>query len=353
MTHSPPRWLSHPAKALDRDVGEAARSRQAQLTKPAGSLGQLESLAVRLAAMQGRHRPRVDDVHIVVFAADHGVAEEGVSAFPQEVTVEMVRNFSRGGAAISVLARELGATLDVVNVGTIQDAGTLADVQDRRIAPGTCNFTQTAAMTEAQLFAALDIGYESAAQHTRAGIDLFIGGEMGIANTTAATAIAAALLALPVEEIAGPGTGLDTEGVARKCEVIRRALVLHREGLTTPLDTLRSVGGFEIVALTGAYIACAQHGVPVVVDGFIASVAALAATRICSGAGDWLVVAHCSAEPGHRQVWQALEHQPLLDLEMRLGEASGAAVTVPLLRLACALHNGMATFAEASVSRQG
>jgi nicotinate-nucleotide--dimethylbenzimidazole phosphoribosyltransferase len=342
-------WLAIPAALPDAGAQRAAAARQAQLTKPPGALGRLEELAVRLAALQGTPRPSVERVHITVFAADHGVAAEGVSAFPQAVTAEMVKNFARGGAAISVAARALGAPLEVINLGTAFDTGPIAGVKDYHLGPGTANFTREPAMNEQQLGSALAAGRHAAERARLAGAQLFIGGEMGIGNTTAASALACALLDAPAERLAGPGTGVDAHGVARKIEVIRRALARHSHHHGTPLEALRRLGGFEIAALTGAYIACAQIGLPVLVDGFIASSAALAATRLCPGAGHWFLFAHASAEPGHRAVLEALDARPLLDLGMRLGEGSGAAVAVPLLRLACALHNDMATFAEAGV----
>jgi len=328
----------------------AARLRQETLTKPPGSLGQLEALATRLAALQGRERPGVDQVQIVVFAADHGVAAEGVSAFPQAVTAEMVKNFARGGAAISVLARTLGARLEVVNLGTVADCGDHAAVTQVRLGPGTANLAQTAAMTEAQALAALDAGRASVVRACSHGVELYIGGEMGIGNTTAAAAVSCALLGAEPEALAGPGTGLDGAGVAHKVGVIRRALLLHRDFLRDPFEVVRCVGGFEIAALSGAYISCAQKGLPVLVDGFIASAAALLASRLCPGAERWMLFAHRSAEPGHGRVLAALRAEPLLALNLRLGEGSGAAAALPLLRLACDLHNGMATFAEAGVS---
>ncbi len=343
-------WLNVPAAPLSDAARRAAEERQGQLTKPPGALGRLESLAIQLAAMQGSPRPRIEQVRIAVFAADHGVAAEGVSAFPQSVTVEMVRNFARGGAAISVLAREIGATLEVMNLGTVNDPGPLDGVLHQPLGAGTANFTHDAAMSEEQLVRALHIGRHSAERARLAGAQLYIGGEMGIGNTTSAAALACALLEAAPEALAGPGTGLDAAGVGRKAEVIRRALARHNGSLADPLEALRRLGGFEIAALTGGYIACAQMGLPVLVDGFIATVAALAAVRRSPAAGDWFFYSHASAEPGHARMLAALEARPLLDLGMRLGEGSGAAVAVPLLRLACALHNGMATFAEAGVS---
>lgn len=343
-------WLAQPCAALNESSRAAALERQGQLTKPPGSLGKLEAIAVQLAAMQGMVKPQMERVHISIFAADHGVAAEGVSAFPQAVTAEMVKNFARGGAAISVLAKQTDATLEVVNLGTAFPVESLANVRDEHITAGTANFAQCPAMTEAQLAAAMQSGRAAVLHAKQAGAQLFIGGEMGIANTTSASAIACALLQESPQFLAGPGTGLDSKGVAHKAAVIQRALDLHKANLTKMLDVLRNVGGFEIAALAGAYLAAAQNGIPVLVDGFISSVAALAAVRFQPGVRHWLLFAHTSAEPGHQRVLAALDAHPLLQLGMRLGEGSGAATAVPLLQLACALHNNMATFAEAGVS---
>lgn len=342
-------WLNGIAAPLNTASRAAAELRQHELTKPPGALGRLEGLAIELAAMQGVERPAVDRVWISVFVADHGIAAEGVSAFPQAVTGEMVKNFARGGAAISVLARALDAHLEVVNLGTVSDLR-VDSVKRLRLGPGTVNFTREAAMDMEQCTRALEAGRESAERARLAHAQLYIGGDMGIGNTTSATALACALLGEPPERLAGPGTGLDAAGVARKIEVIGCALALHADDLDRPLEALRRLGGFEIAALTGAYVACAKLGVPVLVDGFIATAAALAAERLASGTVQWLLFAHASAEPGHARILAALDASPLLDLGMRLGEGSGAAVAVPLLRLACALHNGMATFAEAQIS---
>ena len=342
-------WLTEPCSAPATSFADAARARQTVLTKPPGSLGALEALAIRLAALQRSERPRVDEIRISVFAGDHGVAAEGVSAFPQVVTGEMVRNFATGGAAISVLAREIGARLEVVNLGTVNDPGDIPGVRRAIVAPSTANFCVEAAMSEVQLAQALAAGRASVQAAVAEGAQLFIGGEMGIANTTAATALACALLQQAPAMLVGAGTGLDAAGIAHKTAVIARALALHvtqRE----PLEQLRCLGGFEIAALAGAYVAAAQAGLPVLVDGFITTAAALAAVRINPGVRDWLLFSHCSHEHGHAGLLRALDAAPLLDLGMRLGEASGAATCVPLLRLACALHNGMATFAQAGVS---
>lgn len=345
-------WLHLPAALPDAASADAARARQASLTKPPGALGTLEDIAIRLAGLQRREQPRVDRVHIGIFAGDHGVVAEGVSAFPQAVTAEMIRNFARGGAAISVLAGVLGATLDVIDLGTVTDVGELPGVIRRRLGPGTANMAKQPAMTAAQLQAALAAGRENVKRALATHAELYIGGEMGIGNTTAATALACAVVDRPPEALAGAGTGLDLRGIAHKAAVIRMALALHLPHCDTPTEILRRLGGLEIAALTGAYIACAQHRLPVLVDGFISSVAALMAERINPGVRQWQLFAHRSAERGHAAVMYALEARPLLDLGMRLGEGSGAAVAVPLLRLACELHAGMATFAEASVSEK-
>jgi nicotinate-nucleotide--dimethylbenzimidazole phosphoribosyltransferase len=343
-------WWTAPVKVIDAASAALAGARQGSLTKPPGSLGDLETLAIRLAGMQGRERPRVDRVHACVFAADHGVAAEGISAFPQAVTVEMVKNFERGGAAICVLARALGARLEIVNLGTAFASDPVGSTISLGLGPGTSNFVNEAAMTGPQLTAALAAGRASVRRAIDSEAQLYVGGDMGIGNTTAAAALGCAILGADPEKLAGPGTGLGSEGVAHKAAVIRRALAFHAAHLGEPLEVLRRLGGFEIAALTGAYIACAQEGLPALIDGFIASAAALVAQRLAPGAERWWLFAHRSHEPGHAAILSALEARPLLDLRMRLGEGSGAAAAVPLLRLACELHSGMATFAEAGVS---
>jgi nicotinate-nucleotide--dimethylbenzimidazole phosphoribosyltransferase len=369
-------WLSTPPHALDEEARAAAVARQAQLTKPPGALGELEALAIRLAAMQGAERPNVDPVWISVFAADHGVAAEGVSAFPQAVTGEMVKNFDRGGAAICIAAQALGARLEILNLGTLTDLSAVQGVSHLSLGPGTANFTLEPAMTPGQCTRALNAGRQSAERARLAEAGLYLGGDMGIANTTSAAALSCALLGETPECLAGPGTGLDPAGVAHKARVIARALDLHgylpsggavgtdkaeqeeERGRQIgawgayAYDALTRLGGFEIAALAGAYLACAKMGVPVLVDGFISTAAALAAERICPGTAAWLLYAHTSAEPGHARLLKALDGSPLLNLGLRLGEGSGAAVAVPLLRMACALHGGMATFTEAGVSNR-
>ena len=342
-------WYEQSARRGSETHRQAALERQRQLTKPPGSLGVLEHCAVQLAALQQRDRPVLQAIDIAIFAADHGIAAEGVSAFPQVVTGEMVRNFSGGGAAIAVLARELGAGFQVVDVGTVADLPELPRVLNRKVAAGTANFRREPAMSEASCREALASG--AAIVDGFAHCDLFIGGEMGIANTTTAAALACAFLGVEPALMVGRGTGVGDDVVALKARVIADALQLHAAELRTAPGILRTLGGFEIAALAGAYIRCAQRGIPALVDGFICTVAALAAVRLNPSVEPWLLYSHCSAERGHRLLIERLGTRPLLDLDLRLGEGSGAALAVPLLRLACALHNDMASFASAGVSQ--
>lgn len=346
----PASWSTSPSQP-DAQATEQARARQNSLTKPPGSLGRLEQIAIQLAGLQATAKPGVDPVRISVFAADHGVCEEGVSAFPQEVTAQMIANFAHGGAAISVLAKELGASLEVINLGTVGDVPELPGIRQEVIARSTANLARTSALTAEQLEAALTSGDQAAERAAEDGCRLFIGGDMGIGNTTGATAIACALLGQEPHSLTGPGTGLDQQGIKHKRAIIGQALARHGNQ-TDPRSVLLSLGGFEIAGLVGAILGCAARGIPVLVDGFIVSVAALVATRQQPGARDWLLFAHRSAEPGHEAILAAMNAEPLLTLGMRLGEGSGAAVALPLLRSACALHNAMASFADAGVSNR-
>lgn len=352
MTEQHPTWPASPAAAIHADSLAAARAHQAQLTKPAGSLGMLETIAIRLAGMQGRAKPSLERVQITLFAGDHGVVEQGVSTFPQAVTAQMVHNIATGGAAISVLARALDAELEVVDLGCATPLNDLPESVHRiHLGPGTADMTVEPAMSMQQLEGAFAAGVASVERARARGATLFIGGEMGIGNTTAASAVACAILGESPEHLAGPGTGLDAKGVSHKAAVIARALSLHSAAIGDPLSALRHLGGFELAALASAYRMCSVVGLPVLVDGFIASAAALAAVRMAPATADWLFYAHTSAESGHRRVLAALDAHPLVNLEMRLGEGSGAAVAVPIMRLACALHGGMARFEDAGVAR--
>ncbi len=343
-------WLSQAPQAIDQAAMTAAGEHQQILTKPAGSLGQLETLAIRFAGMQGQVKPQIEKIQVTTFAADHGLAAQGVSAFPQAVTAQMVSNFAHGGAAVSVLAKARGADFEVVNLGTVGPVEDHPAVVQAVIASSTADCSQAPAMTGEQLAQALNTGRERVLAAAEKGTQLFIGGEMGIGNTSAASMIAAALTDSTLEELVGPGTGLDNAGVRAKQAILEDVMALHAARLDTPLGVLQSVGGFEIAALCGAYLACAQQGIAALVDGFISSAAALLACRIQPDVKDWLVFSHNSAEPGHRAMLQALQVQPLLSLGMRLGEGSGAVLAVDLLRSACLLHGNMATFADAGVA---
>lgn len=321
-------------------------------TKPRGSLGRLEALACRIAAARGTPAPALPSKAIVVMAGDHGVAAEGVSAFPQEVTWQMVANFVRGGAAINVLARSAGAEVLVVDMG-VKTPVELPGVRSARIGPGTGNIAREPAMTRAQATAALEAGITVASELAARGVTLVATGEMGIANTTPAAALAAHFTGRPVEDLTGRGTGVDDAGLARKVEAIRRALVLHGPHAADPLDALARLGGFEIAGLAGLVLGAAARRVPVLVDGFISSAAALAAVRLAPAAGAYLVAAHRSVEPGHRHVLEALDQRPLLELEMRLGEGTGAAVAMHLVDASLRILHEMATFADAGVTDAG
>lgn len=347
-------WLEIPApKECDKSTS-TAYARQMQLTKPPGSLGHLEAIAIRIAGLQATAKPNIKPFYIGIFAGDHGIATENISAFPSQVTGEMVKNFSKGGAAISVLAKELEATLDVVSLGLLNDPGKIPGVVNLNISPSTANFLISEAMTENQLSECLIAGKSMAERVSDNGNSCFIGGEMGIGNTTSASAIACALTGMSSDILVGPGTGLDPKGIAHKKLIIDQALMFHKIRIheKLPLSILRCVGGFEIAGLVGAYIRCAQNKRIILVDGFIATVAALTAILINPSIRPWLIFTHCSAEPGHARLLDFLDAKPLINFEMRLGEASGAAVTAYLIHLACQLHCNMATFSEARVSNK-
>jgi nicotinate-nucleotide--dimethylbenzimidazole phosphoribosyltransferase len=328
------------------EFSEIARKRQSSLTKPAGSLGRLEQLAIDLCGLQATERPHADNPAIVIFAGDHGVTAQGISAYPSAVTVEMLRNFANGGAAINVLARAIGARLLVVDVGTLAET-TVAGVQRDKPRCGTRDFSVETAMSSADLDFVLSAGRRAINKVREDGADIVVLGEMGIGNTTSAAAIAAALLGCSGADIVGAGTGLGQDGIRRKAEVVSGALAFHKldRAGASPLEILSRVGGFEIAALTGAILAATQYGLPILIDGFIVTVAALAAVRINPQCRPWLLFSHVSEERGHRLVLDALDAKPLLDLGLRLGEGSGAAIALPVVRLACKLHSGMATFA--------
>jgi nicotinate-nucleotide--dimethylbenzimidazole phosphoribosyltransferase len=320
-----------------------------QLAKPPGSLGRLEELAVALAALAGGP-PRVAQPVVFVLVADHGVAAEGVSAYPQIVTTQMLENFLRGGAAINVLARQAGARVVVADFGVASPGGPAADLIDCRIGPGTANLARGPAMSREQALAAIAAGARLVDEAQAAGADLLITGEMGIGNTTAATAITAVLTGAPPEAVTGRGTGVDDATWQRKVDVVRQALAVNRPERGDAIDVLAKVGGFEIAGLVGIALAGAARRLPVVLDGFIAGAAALVAVALAPGVRPALFAAHRSAEPGHALVLEHLGLRPYLDLSLRLGEGTGGALFVHLARAATLLYREMATFKSAGVS---
>jgi len=344
-------WLTHKIQAPDQIYYQKALNKQAQITKPPGAIGLLEEIAIRMAAMQKTQQPKVEKIWLSVFAADHGIAEEGVSAFPQVVTTEMVKNFVAEGAAVNVLSRFIKAHFEVVDAGLIAAINSVEIISDRA-GNGTANFSKQAAMTQQQMEVALNAGKSAVDRALSQQAHLFIGGEMGIANTSSASAIASALTGLSVNDLTGAGTGLPEDKIANKTNVLKKALLLHKNNLETPLNILQYLGGFEIAALVGAYVYAAQQGLAVLIDGFIASVAALLAMEINAECQGWFFYGHRSQEKGHQLVLEQLNARPLLDLDMRLGEGSGAVAAVPLLQMACKCHNEMATFEQARITTQ-
>jgi nicotinate-nucleotide--dimethylbenzimidazole phosphoribosyltransferase len=343
--------LSRLRDAIGGPRETAAREAQRHLdalTKPPGSLGRLEEIAVRLAALAGRP-PRVTAPVILTLAADHGVVAEGVSAYPQAVTAQMVENFLRGGAAVNVLARQVGARVVVADLGVVTPLGAPAGLVVRRIAAGTANMARGPAMTRAQAEAAIETGAALAAEAIAEGADLLGTGEMGIGNTTAASAITAAITGAPADLVTGHGTGLDEAARGRKIEVVRRALSVNAPDPADGLDVVAKLGGFEIAGLVGVILAAAARRVPVALDGFIAGAAALVAVAVAPEARHALFASHRSAEPGHARALAWLGLEPYLALGMRLGEGTGAALFVPLARAAAAVYGEMATFKSAGV----
>jgi nicotinate-nucleotide--dimethylbenzimidazole phosphoribosyltransferase len=322
------------------------------LTKPPGSLGRLEEIAVRLAALSGG-APRVERPVVFTFAADHGIVAEGVSAYPQVVTAQMVENFARGGAAINVLARQAGARVIVADLGVARAVPPLAGVVNRRVAAGTANMARGPAMTAEQARRAIEHGVGLADGAIDAGADLLATGEMGIGNTTAAAAVTAAITGAPVEAVTGRGAGVDDAGLRRKVQAVRAALAVNRPDAADGQDVLAKVGGFEIGGLVGVILAGAARRVPVALDGFISTAAALIAATLAPDARHALFASHRSAEPGHALALAHLGLAPYLDLSLRLGEGTGAALFVHLARAACLLYGEMATFKSAGIDGPG
>jgi len=335
-----PAWLARAQERLD------------SLTKPRGSLGRLEELAARYVAIRQDPMPELQTKWVVVFAADHGVVAEGVSAYPQDVTYQMVYNFLRGGAGINVLARHSRARVEVVDIGVNHDFAEVPDLIARKVAPGSRNMAREPAMSRDEALQALLVGVERAEAATAAGVDVIAAGDMGIGNTTSASALASVFTGRPVSAVTGRGTGIEDKVWQHKVAVINRALSMHRPDPADPLGALAAVGGLEIAGIAGLILGCAAARRPLLLDGFIATAGALVATAMAPAAADYLIAAHRSVEPGHQTVLDFLGLKPLLNLQLRLGEGTGAALGMLLLEAGLKIYKEMATFAEAGVSEK-
>ena len=336
---------------LDQAAIAAATARQDQLTKPQGSLGRLEEVGIQLAGISGQCPPPVPARKaVLVFAGDHGVVKQGVSAFPQEVTPQMVLNFLRGGAAVNVLARHAGARIRVIDAGVAFPLPAAAGLVAARIANGTADMSEGPAMTRDQAIAAIELGARVVREEIVVGLDLLACGEMGIGNTTPATAIISVLTGRQPREVAGPGTGITADGVSHKARIIAKAIAINQPDKTDGLDVLAKVGGFEIGAITGAMLAAAEARIPIIVDGFITTAAAMIATTINPQVSAYMISGHRSAEPGHDIALHALGLKPLLDMKMRLGEGTGAALAFEMLDAATRVLADIKTFAEVAIA---
>ncbi|PKN18561.1 MAG: nicotinate-nucleotide--dimethylbenzimidazole phosphoribosyltransferase [Deltaproteobacteria bacterium HGW-Deltaproteobacteria-6] len=347
--------MKYPAiPPIDLTAAQEARMRQNSLTKPPGSLGRLEEISIQLAGMKADPIPQVSRKAVIVMAADHGIAMEGVSAFPVEVTRQMVLNFLRGGAAVNVLARQAGASMTIVDIGVASDFDpSLPGLLNCKVAHGTRNMAKGPAMTRAEAQRALACGMDVLASVAEQGIDLIATGDMGIGNTTPSSAIVAVMTGLPVAKVTGRGTGLDDAGLTHKVKMIEQAIAVNRPDPADALDVLCKVGGLEIAGLAGVMIASASRRIPVVVDGFISTAAAMIAAGLVPDARHYLFGSHQSVEIGHKAMHKHLGLTPLLDLNLRLGEGTGAVLAFHLIEAASRLLTEMATFAEAGVSDKG
>lgn len=335
---------------VDRNLEPEIRAHLDNLTKPPGSLGELENLAARYCLMTNTASPQLGKKRIITFAGDHGVAIEGVSAFPSDVTPQMVYNMLAGGAAINVLAKHVGADLQVVDIGVADPLEGASGLLRRKVKPGTDNMYKGPAMSEEEAIQAIQVGLELAHAAADDGVTLLGTGEMGIANTTPSSALYASLIPCPVVEVTGRGTGIDSDRLKNKINVIERCLEVNSHLCSDPLRTLAAVGGLEIAGICGLILGAAGRNLPVVVDGFISSAAALVAMRLREPVGDYLFFSHCSAEAGHRTFFERLGIKPILDLDMRLGEGTGAALAMDVIEGAVKIYNEMATFDSAGVS---
>jgi len=335
---------------LDQKALAAAKVRQGMLTKPPGSLGRLEDLSVQLAGICGKAIPSIKDKVIITMAGDHGVVAEGVSAYPQEVTPQMVLNFLHGGAAINVLARHVGARIVVVDMGVAAEMPSHPQLVSRKISKGTANMTKGPAMTRQQALDAVNAGIKVVHAEIEKGLDIVGTGDMGIGNTTPSAAISAVLTGEAPAQITGRGTGVDDKGLKRKIDAIERALVVNKPDPKDGLDVLAKVGGFEIGGLAGVMLGAAANRKPVMVDGFISTAAAMIVVTIAPSVKPYLIAAHRSKEYGHSLMLEWLNLKPLLDFDLRLGEGTGAALGISLAEASCKILAEMATFAEAGVS---
>ena len=339
-------------KPLDDNAMRMARARQDTLTKPTGALGRLEELSIQLAGIQGRVKPAVTRKAVIVMAADHGVATEGTSAYPQEVTVQMLANLAHGGAAINVISRLVGARVIVVDIGVAGRTPDLPGVLRRKIAPGTQNLAIGPAMSADQATQAIEAGIEIVQAEISRGLDIVGTGEMGIGNTTASSAICSVMTGQAVEAVTGRGTGLDDKGLQHKIAVLTRAIQTNRPDRAQPLEVLAKVGGLEIGGLAGVILGAAASRVPIMIDGFISGAAALIAAGLCPQCKNYMIPGHVSVEPGHVITLEHLGLKPLLSLDMRLGEGTGGALGMVVAEAACRILSEMATFAEAGVSNK-
>jgi len=337
---------------IDTNLIAQTQRRLDGLTKPLGSLGRLEEIACRLVAMTGKANPIFTQKRIMTIAADHGVVAEGVSAYPQEVTAQMVANFLNGGAAINVLARHVGAKVVVVDLGVAADLKPHPNLISRKMGYGTRNMAHEPAMSREQAIATLVAGIEVTEREIASGADVIGTGEMGIGNTTPSSAITAVITGTPVAQVTGRGTGIDDATLQRKIDVIQRAIALHQPNPNAPIEVLAKIGGFEIGGIAGVTLAAAAHRVPILVDGFISTAGALIAVGLCPDVKGYLFSAHRSAEIGHRIALDFLGLQPILELDLRLGEGTGAALAMPILEASAKLLNEMASFDEAGVSQK-
>lgn len=337
---------------VDREIATAAQARLDRLTKPLGSLGRLEETAVRYATITGEVKPNVPRGAVFTFAADHGVATEGVSAYPREVTPQMVLNFLRGGAGVNVLARHVGVEVRVVDIGVAYEFGVVPGLIQKKVMSGTRNLLIEPAMSREQAMEALQVGIDLATEAAREGIGLIGTGDMGIGNTTASAAITAVMTNRPVADVTGRGTGIDEAVHAHKVTVIQQALDRHRPNRTDALDVLAKVGGFEIGGLAGLMLGAAAARLPVVLDGFIAGAAALIAVGLQPQCRDYVIASHRSVERGHQAILDHLDLKPLFDLDLRLGEGTGACLGMGLVQASIKILTEMATFDEAGVSQR-